>query len=162
MLCVYHCEGGALYKVIRLKDRKRFRELMDRYNIYGYLGGAPYTPDRKDLVYVKDGDWCYLFIIHRFNNPTVAFRNKVNPFNSWFIRRMCMVKECRDKYGDVAVEALKCLLQYLKHINSDAVFTIAMQDDIRWSGAVFKKSGFEEIGKTANGKGKWFMVKFKN
>ena len=155
---VHECGRGVLYKVITLNERRRFRELMDRYNSYGYVKYAPMMRNRMDLVYAIGDDWCVLFTVHLINNFSISQKYRLDWYHTWFIRRAATVEEMKEKYGQITVEAHRCLIDYLREHGAAAVLGLSIEGR---SGATYKHLGFEEIGKTVRGHGRWFLLRLR-
>jgi len=148
------CEDGVLYQVVSRQERALFRDLMNRYNVYGYVGQAPMMFKRMDIVYCKKNDWCVLFTIHLVNNFNLAVKYKLPLKHTWFLRRVACIEKCKEKYGHVTLEAYRCLIQFLKKLKAKAIISLVVMG----SGATYKYLDFKEIGKTVNGKGRWFVL----
>ncbi|RLG76836.1 MAG: hypothetical protein DRO14_03250 [Thermoprotei archaeon] len=161
MIKLHECGRGCLYRVLTLEERRKFRFLMNKYNAYGHLSQAPYLRRRMDLVYCIGEDWCVLFTIHLMTNPTILTKYRLDWDRTWFIRRVATIEECREKYGHVTVEAHQCLIDWLRKRGESAVIALVVTEDVRRSGATYKRLGFQEVGRTVRGKGRWFLLRLK-
>ena len=153
------CGRGVLCRVFSKQEKRKFRDLMNRYNAYGYVPFIPGARKRMDLVYCIGEDWCVLFTIHLINNFSLALKYRLDWNHTWFFRRVATVEECKDKYGNVTVEGYRCVIEYLKQHGAEAVLGLVMRTDKRRSGGTFKRLGFEEIGETVKGHGRWFLLR---
>ena len=158
---LFECGRGCLYRVISPSERKRFRDIMDRYNVWGYVKQAPFMKRRMDIVYCIGDDWCVLFTIHLQTNPTILTKYGLEWGRTWFLRRVATNEECKEKYGDITVEAHRCLIEWLKKRGEHAVTALAITEDERRSGATYKHLGFVEVGRTVKGHGRWFILKLR-
>jgi len=161
LIKLHECGRGCLYRVLNLEERRKFRFLMDKYNAYGYIKQAPYLRRRMDLVYCIGEDWCVLFTIHLLSIVTMLVKYRLDWDHTWFIRRVATVEECKEKYGHVTVEAHQCLIDWLRKRGESAVIALVVTEDVRRSGATYKRLGFQEVGRTVRGKGRWFLLRLK-
>lgn len=146
---------GELYVLDKnnKKERRRFRALMDEFHPQGYAH-APMMRGKRDLVFVIDGDWAVLMTIHKLNNIRVSQIYRLDMEKTWFLRRIVTNPAAKEKHGDVAVEALNALEEWLRKGGEEAIITLALPNH---SGGLYKKAGYEKMGETVKGDKIWFI-----
>ncbi len=146
---------GELYALDRNDRRaqKRFKTLMNEFHPQGYAH-APMMIGKRNIVYVIDGDWAVLMTIHKLNNFRVSALYRLDMQETWFLRRIVTNPAAKEKHSDVAVEALKALEAWLRRGGNEAIVTLALPGH---SGGLYKKAGYEVMGKTVKGDKIWFI-----
>ena len=92
--------------------------------------------------------------IHKINNPRVSQIYRLDMESTWMLRRIVTIPMAKTKYGDVAVEALKALEEYLRKGGEEAIITLTLP---RHSGGLYKKAGYEQMGTTVKGNMIWWI-----
>ncbi len=151
-LLIEHGRGG-LYLVTTPKERRKFRELMNLFHPQSYVV-APMMRGKRDLVYMIAGDWTVLMQVHKINNFNLSMKYRLDWEETWFVRRIVSLPMAKEKYGDVAVEALQALEAWLKKGGNEAILTLTLPDH---SGGLYKKAGYEKLARTNKGDKIWFV-----
>jgi len=122
-------------------DIELARLLVARYHSQGLPRGGGAARRHRWFAWVCEGYICAVAWLHD-NTPFryVAERFGIGSENTYFIRRIC--KTCP---GDHLVDFLKAIAARLAAEGKEAVWTLGLDDH---SNALYKKAGFEELGRT--------------
>jgi len=126
---------------LRGGDVELARMLVERYHSQGVpLGGGGARRSRW-FAWVVDGYICAVAWLHD-NTPFrwLAEKFHIGSENSYFIRRIC--KTCP---GDHLVAFMNALAEKLRAEGKECIWTLGLDDH---SNALYKKTGFKEVGKT--------------
>ena len=148
---------GQLWKLTSKPEKRKFNQLFDVFHPQGHARG-PMMRGKRDLVYTIRGDWCVLMTIHKLNNLRVSQIYRLDMESTWMLRRIVTIPSAKTKYGDVAVEALKALEEYLRRSGEEAIITLTLP---RHSGGLYKKAGYTPIGRTVRGDMVWWLLRLR-
>ena len=134
--------------LVEIHDRRDIslvKELIGRYHKQGCPRGGGAGRGSRYFVWVVEGYWCGGAWIHdstpfRF----IAQQMRIPQDNSYFIRRIC-----RFCPTDCLVDLLNALAEKLANEGKEALWTLGLHGH---SNALYKRAGFEEVGKTARTK----------
>ena len=130
-----------LLELKKKEDIILLRLLIAKYHRQKMPGGGGLGRHSRHFVAIKEGYWVAGAWIHD-NLPFrfIAEKFKIGHENSYFIRRICKFAP-----GDYLIDFLKLLCEKLKNEGKECLWTLGLDDH---SNALYKKAGFEEIGKT--------------
>jgi len=145
--------GGRLSLVeLELKDEIEYAKLC--INLYGRPQIRSGGEGSRFFALKVDNKICAVAWIHKPHIFKPIFEKfKLDQSNSYFIRR---IATCCP--GDYAVKLLELLAEKLKDEGKELLVTLVFEDH---SGAVFKKAGFTEIGRTPRSGHGVFVKKLK-
>ena len=123
------------------EDIEFARQLVARYHSRGLPRGGAAARRHRWFAWVCDGYICAVIWLHD-NTPFrfIAEKFRIGTEHSYFIRRIC--KTCP---GDYLVDFLNAVAEKLKSEGWKCLWTLGLSDH---SNALFKRAGFEELGRT--------------
>jgi hypothetical protein len=131
-------------ELVELKNREDVefvRELIKRYHSQGLPRGGGAARRHRFFAWVCSGYICAVVWLHD-NTPFrfIAEKFRIGSENTYFIRRIC--KTCP---GDFLIDFLNAVVEKLKGEGKECLWTLGLDDH---SNALYRKAGFEELGKT--------------
>lgn len=140
-MCLVMVMGCELVELEKPRDIEFARVLIERYHAQGVPRGGGAAKRHRWFSWVCDGYVCAVAWLHD-NTPFryIAERFRIGSENSYFIRRIC--KTCP---GDYLVDFLNAIAEELRAEGKECVWTLGLDDH---SNALYRKAGFEEIGRT--------------
>jgi len=143
-----------LLELVSKKDISFARELIAMYHTQGIPRGGGAGRRHRWFAWQCDGYICAVAWLHD-NTPFrfIAEKFNIGSENTYFIRRIC--KTCP---GDYLVDFLNAIAEKLRNEGKESIWTPGFDDH---SNALYKRAGFEELGKTPRSKQPIFIKRLR-